>query len=181
MGASLHDIGKVGVPDSVFRKPRKLTSKEFEIMKQHTSLGYRILQDAPISETAKMCVLHHHERWDGDGYPDGLKGEQIPLGPRIISVVDIFDALTADRPYRKAKTEEWALENVQSESGAALEPELVECFSALHADGVIRGAAHAIPESARRRWSPRRLRTASLEQSRGFVTAEAESLTDSQE
>ena len=73
-------------------------------------------------------------------------------------MVDIFDALTADRPYRKAKTEEWALENVQSESGAALEPKLVECFSALHRDGVIRGAAHAIPESARRRWSPRRLR-----------------------
>ena len=132
MGASLHDIGKVGVPDSVFLKPRKLTHKEFEIMKQHTVLGYRILKDAPISETAKMCVLHHHERWDGKGYPDGLKDEQIPLGARILAVVDIFDALTADRAYRKAKTEEWALEYVQSESGGALEPELVECFSTLH-------------------------------------------------
>ena len=178
MGASLHDIGKVGVPDKVFLKPGKLTGKEFEIMKQHTVLGYSILRDAPISETAKMCVLHHHERWDGGGYPDGLKGEQIPLGARIVSVVDIFDALTADRPYRKAKTEEWALENVQSESGAALEPKLVECFSALHRDGVIRGAGHAIPESARRRWSPRRLRTATLEQARAIVTAEAESPTD---
>jgi len=107
-----------------------------------------------------------------------LKGEQIPLGARIVSVVDIFDALTADRPYRKAKTEEWALENVQSESGAALEPKLVECFSGLHKDGVIRGATHAIPESARRRWSPRRLRTATLEQARAIVTAEAESPTD---
>ena len=78
MGASLHDIGKVGVPDSVFLKPRKLTRKEFEIMKQHTVLGYRILEDAPISETAKMCVLHHHERWDGKGYPDGLKERADP-------------------------------------------------------------------------------------------------------
>ena len=89
-----------------------------------------------------------HERWDGNGYPDGLKDEQIPLGARILAVVDIFDALTAERAYRKAKTEEWALEYVQSESGGALEPKLVECFSALHRDGVIRGAAHAIPESA---------------------------------
>ena len=179
MGASLHDIGKVGVPDSVFLKPRKLMPKEFEIMKQHTVLGYRILKDAPISETAKMCVLHHHERWDGKGYPDGLKDEQIPLGARILAVIDIFDALTADRAYRKAKTEEWALEYVESESGGALEPKLVECFSALHRDGVIRGAAHAIPESARRRWSPRRLRAATLEQSRPIVTDEAESPTDS--
>ena len=145
MGASLHDIGKVGVPDSVFLKPRKLTDKEFEVMKQHTVLGYSILKDAPISETAKMCVLHHHERWDGKGYPDGLKEEQIPLGARILAVVDIFDALTTDRAYRKAKTEEWALDHVESESGGALEPKLVECFSALHRDGVIRGAAHAIP------------------------------------
>ena len=179
MGASLHDIGKVGVPDSVFLKPHKLTRKELEIMKQHTVLGYRILKDAPISETAKMCVLHHHERWDGNGYPDGLKDEQIPLGARIVSVVDIFDALTAERAYRKAKPEEWALKYVQSESGGALEPKLVECFSALHRDGVIRGAAHAIPESARRRWSPQRLRAATLEQSRPVVTAEAESPTES--
>ena len=179
IGASLHDIGKVGVPDSVFLKPRKLTPKEFEVMKQHTVLGYRILKDAPISETAKMCVLHHHERWDGKGYPDGLKEEQIPLGARILAVVDIFDALTAERAYRKAKTEEWALDYVESESGGALEPKLVECFSALHRDGVIRGAAHAIPESARRRWRPQRLRAATLEQSRPIVTAEAESPTDS--
>ncbi len=178
MGASLHDIGKVGIPDSIFLKPRKLTRKEFEIMKQHAVLGYRILKDAPISETAKMCVLHHHERWDGNGYPDGLKDEQIPLGARILAVVDIFDALTAERAYRKAKTEEWALEYVESESGGALEPKLVECFSALHKDGVIRGAAHAIPESARRRWAPQRLRAATLEQSRPIVTAEAESPTD---
>ena len=179
IGASLHDIGKVGVPDSVFLKPCKLTPKEFEVMKQHTVLGYRILKDAPISETAKMCVLHHHERWDGKGYPDGLKEEQIPLGARILAVVDIFDALTAERAYRKAKTEEWALDYVRSESGGALEPKLVECFSALHRDGVIRGAAHAIPESARRRWRPQRLRAATLEQSRPIVTAEAESPTDS--
>jgi HD-GYP domain-containing protein (c-di-GMP phosphodiesterase class II) len=175
MGASLHDIGKVGVPDAVFLKPSKLTPKEFGIMKQHTVLGYRILEDAPISETAKMCVLHHHECWDGTGYPDGLKEEQIPLGARIVSVVDIFDALTAERVYRKAKSEEWALEFVQSASGGALEPKVVECFSALHRDGVIRGAAHAIPESARRRWSPRRLRAATLEHSRPIVTVEAES------
>jgi len=179
MGASLHDIGKVGVPDSVFLKPRKLTDKEFAVMKQHTVLGYSILKDAPISETAKMCVLHHHERWDGKGYPDGLKEEQIPLGARILAVVDIFDALTTDRAYRKAKTEEWALEYVQSESGGALEPKLVECFSALHRDGVIRGAAHALPASARRRWSPQRLRAATLEESRPIATAEAESPTDS--
>jgi HD-GYP domain-containing protein (c-di-GMP phosphodiesterase class II)/CHASE2 domain-containing sensor protein len=179
IGASLHDIGKVGVPDSVFLKPRKLTPKEFEVMKQHTVLGYRILKDAPISETAKMCVLHHHERWDGKGYPDGLKEEQIPLGARVLAVVDIFDALTTERAYRKAKTEEWALDHVESESGGALEPKLVECFSALHRDGVIRGAAHAIPESARRRWRPQRLRAATLEQSRPIVTAEAESPTDS--
>ena len=179
VGGSLHDIGKVGIPDSIFLKPRKLTRKEFEIMKQHTVLGYRILEDAPISETAKMCVLHHHERWDGKGYPDGLKDEHIPRAARIVSVVDIFDGLTSDRAYRKAKSEEEALEYVQSESGGALEPGLVECFLALHREGVIRGAAQPIPESARRRWSPLRLRAATLEQSRPIVSAEAESPKES--
>jgi HD-GYP domain-containing protein (c-di-GMP phosphodiesterase class II)/CHASE2 domain-containing sensor protein len=160
IGAALHDIGKVGVPDAVFHKPGALTPKEFELMKQHTVLGYRILEDAPISETAKLCVLHHHERWDGKGYPDGLAGEDIPRSARIVSVLDTFDALTSDRSYRPGKDEREAVEYVRSESGGALEPDLVECFMSLHTEGIIRGAGEPIPDGTRLRWSPRRERTA---------------------
>ena len=155
VGATLHDIGKVGIPDAIFLKPGKLTPDEYDIMKQHTVLGHQILDGAPISQIAKMCVLHHHERWDGQGYPKGLKGEGIPRAARIVTVVDIFDALTSDRPYRPAMTEEEAVDLIRVESGGALQPELVECFLALHTNSVIRGASHPIPQSARRRWNRR--------------------------
>lgn len=158
VGALLHDIGKVGVSDAIFRKPGTLTPREFEIMKQHTLLGHRILDRAPISETAKACVLHHHERWDGKGYPDGLRGEQIPRSARIVAVLDMFDALTADRPYRLAKSEKEGVEYVRSESGRALEPELVECFLTLYNKRLIRGAGHPIPDRTQRRWNPKRER-----------------------
>ncbi len=158
VGALLHDIGKVGVSDAIFRKPGALTAKEFELMKRHTLLGHRILQRAPISETAKMCVLHHHERWDGKGYPDGLQGEDIPRCARIVSVLDMFDALTSDRPYRRAKGEQEAVEHVRTESGRALEPDLVECFLTLYKEAVIRPASQPIPDSAQRRWTPKRER-----------------------
>ncbi len=158
VGALLHDIGKVGVSDAIFRKPGTLTPREFEVMKEHTLLGHRILQKAPISETAKACVLHHHERWDGKGYPAGLQGEKIPRSARIVAVLDMFDALTADRPYRPARTEREAVEYVRSESGRAFEPQLVDCFLSLHKEAVIRGAGQPIPSSTQRRWAPKRER-----------------------
>ena len=99
--ALLHDIGKIGIPDSILNKPGKLTNEEFQIMKNHTVIGGNILKDMSILKNIDLGAKYHHERYDGKGYPDGLKGEDIPFIARIISVADAFDAMTSDRVYRK--------------------------------------------------------------------------------
>ncbi|MGH2490759.1 MAG: HD-GYP domain-containing protein, partial [Candidatus Limnocylindria bacterium] len=101
-GALLHDVGKIGVPDNVLRKPTALSDTEWVVMKRHPEFGARIIAGIPFLEEVARIVRHHHERWDGRGYPDGLKGEHIPLGARIFAVGDSFDAMTSDRPYRRA-------------------------------------------------------------------------------
>ena len=98
----LHDIGKIGIPDVVLRKPSKLTDDEFSMFKQHVALGDAIVRDVPNVELVRAGIRHHHERWDGDGYLDGLEGETIPLIGRILAVADAFSAMTTTRPYRKA-------------------------------------------------------------------------------
>lgn len=128
--APLHDIGKVGISDSILLKPDKLTAEEFKKMKQHTILGYQLLKEADskyLIEGARIA-LTHHEKWDGSGYPHGLRGEDIPLSGRIVSIVDVFDALTSERPYKAAWSYEKALEFIIDQRGGHFDPTLVDLF-----------------------------------------------------
>ena len=128
IAALLHDIGKIGIPDGILRKPGKLTEEEWQIMKQHPMLGYKILKNIKQLNDVAEIVLHHHERFDGTGYPVGLKGEEIPLGSRIFSVADTIDAMTSDRPYRKALSFEETAEELKKWSGRQFDPEVVNAF-----------------------------------------------------
>jgi len=127
-GTLLHDIGKIGVPDSVLWKPGKLDEKEWEEMRRHVDYGYRMLKGIPFLKDAARIVLHHHERYDGTGYPRGLKGEDITLGARIFAIADTYDAMTTDRPYRKALTDRDAREEIGRYSGSQFDPRIVEAF-----------------------------------------------------
>ena len=126
--ALLHDTGKIAVPEHILNKPGKLTTQEFEVMKTHVTVGADILSGIQFPFPVVPFVRHHHENWDGKGYPDGLKGEQIPLGARILSVVDCFDALTSDRPYRRALSVDQALAILRERSGTMYDPRVVDKF-----------------------------------------------------
>lgn len=126
--ALLHDIGKIGVPDSVLNKPGKLTEYEYELMKEHTVIGGRILQDIGIFEDLDLGAKFHHERYDGKGYPNGLKGEEIPKTARIIGVADAFDAMTSNRVYRKHLTKEKVMDELEKCSGSQFDPEAAAAF-----------------------------------------------------
>jgi putative nucleotidyltransferase with HDIG domain len=125
-GALLHDIGKLAVPDYVLNKPTALTPVEFELIKKHPSMGARILTAVEFPYPIVPIVRHHHEQWDGRGYPDGLVGAEIPLGARILAVVDCFDALTSDRPYRPRLSDEQAIGILRSRQGTFYDPSVVE-------------------------------------------------------
>jgi len=127
-GAILHDIGKIGIPDSILLKPGKLTEDEWKIMRQHSHYGYEMLLPISFLKPALDIVIYHHEKWDGSGYPKALKGKDIPLAARIFSVVDVWDALTSNRPYRKALPEEKALDMILEESGTHFDPDMVDAF-----------------------------------------------------
>jgi putative nucleotidyltransferase with HDIG domain len=118
LGAVLHDIGKVRVPESILKKPGELTEAEWEIMKTHPEVGERILKPIQSLQSVVPIVRHHHERWDGNGYPDGLAGRTIPLGARIVAVCDAYRAMTEDRPYRKALAEAEARRRLLEGSGS---------------------------------------------------------------
>jgi diguanylate cyclase (GGDEF)-like protein len=124
----LHDVGKVGIPDQILRKPGKLTEGEYEIVKQHVALGDSIVRDLPDVDLIRAGVRHHHERWDGDGYLDHLEGEQIPLIARILAVGDAFSAMTTTRPYRKALDVQEALRRLGDAAGSQLDETLVAAF-----------------------------------------------------
>ncbi len=127
-GALLHDIGKMGIPDAILHKTGALSEKEWEIMRQHPTFAYEMLYPISYLRLAINIPYCHHERWDGSGYPRGLKGEQIPLAARIFAVVDVWDAVTSDRPYRKAWTREAAIEYLQENAGKQFDPRVVETF-----------------------------------------------------
>ncbi len=134
--APLHDIGKVGIPDHILRKPGPLTAAEFEVMKRHTTLGRDAIKSAEIRASAKGSFLHtaaeiaysHHERWDGSGYPDGLRGEEIPLSARLMAVADVYDALVSERVYKAAMPHLTAVDIIRAASGSQFDPGIVECF-----------------------------------------------------
>jgi putative nucleotidyltransferase with HDIG domain len=127
-GALLHDMGKMGVPDAILRKPGPLSEEEWVIMRLHPVYAYQMLAPIPFLRSALDIPYCHHEKWDGTGYPQGLRGEQIPLAARIFSVVDVWDALRSDRPYRPAWPEEKVLEYIRTEAGTHFDPKVVEVF-----------------------------------------------------
>jgi diguanylate cyclase (GGDEF)-like protein/putative nucleotidyltransferase with HDIG domain len=129
--ALLHDIGKLAVPEHILSKPGPLTPEEFQKIRAHPKVGADIVSSVPFPYPVAPLILSHHERWDGKGYPAGLKGEEIPLGARILSVVDYFDALMAERPYHKAMTSEAAIGLLQQEAGKGLDPQVVSLFNEL--------------------------------------------------
>jgi len=127
-GALLHDIGKIGVPDNVLRKPAALSDAEWVVMKRHPEHGARIISQIPFLQDVSRIVRHHHERWDGMGYPDGIAAEAIPLGARIFAVADSFDAMTSDRPYRRAMSVKDARVEVARCRGTQFDPNIVDAF-----------------------------------------------------
>jgi putative nucleotidyltransferase with HDIG domain len=127
-GALLHDIGKMGVPDSILLKTDGLTDEEWEKMRKHTDFAYDMLSSIRYLQPALDIPYCHHEKWDGSGYPRGLKGEQIPIAARIFAVADVWDAITSDRPYRKGWSKEQALEHIKEQSGKYFDPQVVEEF-----------------------------------------------------
>ena len=127
-GALLHDIGKLGIPDAILLKPGSLTPQEWKVMQQHPLYAYNILAPIVNLRQALDIPLYHHEHWDGSGYPYGLKGEQIPLSARLFAVVDVYDALTSDRPYRSAWTRSQAIEYLREQSGRLFDPQVVASF-----------------------------------------------------
>ena len=131
--APLHDVGKIGIPDEVLLKPGKLTPEEWELMKSHTVIGARILSGShfPLLQMAESIALTHHEKWDGTGYTPGVSSEEIPLEGRIVAVADVFDALTHERPYKRAWPVGEAVEEIQSQAGRHFDPNVVEAFSTL--------------------------------------------------
>jgi HD-GYP domain-containing protein (c-di-GMP phosphodiesterase class II) len=127
-GSLLHDIGKLGIPDSILRKPTRLTEEEWAKMRLHPLLGQRILRGIPFLEGAARVVAQHHERWDGTGYPLRLRGEEIDQNARIFAVADAFDAIMSERVYRRAGRYEEAAAEIESNSGTQFDPEVVEVF-----------------------------------------------------
>lgn len=144
IGAVLHDIGKLAVPDHILRKPGRLTEEEFQVVKQHAAAGAEILR--PIDFGVQVCNLirHHHEKLDGSGYPDGLAGDEISLGARVLAVIDVYDALVSDRPYRRAWSNEMALRYLRAEAGKSFDPRVVEAL----AEAVENGCADACSDAA---------------------------------
>lgn len=129
----MHDIGKIGIPDHILLKPGKLTAKEWAVMKTHTDIGALILSgsESEFLQMAEIIAGTHHERWDGSGYPKGLKGEEIPLVSRIVAVCDVFDALTSDRPYKKAWLVESTVAEMENQSGKLFDPNVFRVFMTL--------------------------------------------------
>jgi HD-GYP domain-containing protein (c-di-GMP phosphodiesterase class II) len=133
-GAFLHEIGLLAIPDNILQKPSKLNDEEFAKVREHPYLGYTILHQTPSLAEAAEIVYAHHERYDGTGYPRGLKGDEIPLGARIVSIADTLDAMTSDRPYRSAQTFEAARQEIEEWSGRRFDPQIVRVFLELPAN-----------------------------------------------
>ncbi|MDO8964068.1 MAG: HD-GYP domain-containing protein, partial [Coriobacteriia bacterium] len=126
--ALLHDLGKIGIPESILLKPKRLTREEFLIVRDHSEIGARIIESIPFLQDLVPIVRYHHERWDGTGYPEELAGEKVPLLARVLAVADAFEAMTADRPYRRAMRVEVAREELERNAGLQFDPVLVKAL-----------------------------------------------------
>ncbi len=146
----MHDIGKIGIPDSILLKPGKLDAEEWTIMQTHAAIGAEILSGHPsdLMEMARLIALTHHEKWDGSGYPAGLKGEQIPIEGRIVALADVFDALTSERPYKKAWSVEEALAEIDRISGTHFDPQLTQIFKQVLPEVLLIKEQYAEPEQS---------------------------------
>lgn len=138
VSGNLHDIGKIGIPDSILLKPGRLTDEEYEIIKKHPVIGSNIIGHFGMWTDEQSIIRHHHERFDGKGYPDGLKGEEIPLLARILAVADVYDALTTDRSYRRKMPEHVAVKIIRENAGSQFDPKIVNIFLKLHERGEIK-------------------------------------------
>jgi len=144
--ALLHDIGKLGIPDRLLQKPGPLTADEYSQVKQHAIIGGDILSSMAFPGPLALIVRHHHENWDGTGYPDGLQGGAIPIGARVLAIVDCYDALTSDRPYRRSLPHDRAAAMILERRGTMYEPAIADAFLRI-IDG-LRSASHSDPASA---------------------------------
>jgi cyclic di-GMP phosphodiesterase len=130
LAAPMHDTGKIGIPDAILKKPAKLTLEEWKIMKSHSAVGHKILSQSktPLFLLAADIALYHHEKWNGNGYPEGIKGKEIPESARIVAIADVFDALTMKRPYKDAWSVEKAMEEIKNCSASHFDPDMVSAF-----------------------------------------------------
>jgi len=148
-GGFLHDLGKIAIPDAVLQKPAKLTDAEFDLMKTHTVIGERLCGNLRSLGPVRSVVRHHHERLNGTGYPDGLRGDEVPLLAQIVGIADVYDAITTSRPYRAASPADWAYEELRTDVTDGLRRrDLVEAFIALGRAGQLEQRAHAIETEA---------------------------------
>jgi putative nucleotidyltransferase with HDIG domain len=144
LGAALHDVGKVVVPERILRKSGPLDADELAEMRRHPEEGARMVAQHPALQLVVPVVLYHHERWDGSGYPIGLEGEAIPAEARVLTVVDAFDAMTTDRSYRRATTEEAAVAELERCAGTQFDPEIVRAFVEAWRDGLLADATQGL-------------------------------------
>jgi putative nucleotidyltransferase with HDIG domain len=142
IGAHLHDVGKIGIPDAILHKPGRLTGDEFAVMKLHPEIGYKIVNKIKVFRAVTDIVRHHHERFDGKGYPDGLSGAGISLGARIVAVADAFDAMTTFRTYRTAMSLAAAMKELRRCRGGQFDPAVVEVFERLAGNTELAGVAN---------------------------------------
>jgi len=133
-GALLHDIGKIGIPETILQKKEALTEEEMEIIRYHPLIGFAMIEEFSFLQGAAEIVLFHHEKYDGTGYPFGLIGEEIPLSARLFSLADTLDAITSDRPYRRGRSLEEALQEIEKCRGSQFDPELVDIMQAIPLD-----------------------------------------------
>ena len=137
VAAHLHDVGKIGIPDAILNKAARLTTEEFAVVQRHPVIGWQILRRISSFQQVARIVRHHHERFDGKGYPDGLKEEEIPDGSRVIAIADAFDAMRSSRPYRETMRYEQCIEEIQANAGKQFDPKWVDIFLELAKTGSI--------------------------------------------
>ena len=132
--AAIHDVGKIAVPDNILQKKGELTAAELAVMEAHTTIGCKIIQNIKLLEEGALIVNHHHERWDGAGYPSGLKGKEIPEGARILAIADAFDAMVSNRPYRRGMRPFAALQEIKNNAGTQFDPRMAKLFCRVAAE-----------------------------------------------